>query len=99
MKTPDGRILRWLAVPLFVIFIVLAAAGFVLQGLTGTQFNQMSLTVLIPFYLLMVFWLVIGVLIVWYHPNNPVGWLIVFLIPLVALDQTVVGYVAYNAAA
>jgi len=97
MKAFNRQHLRWLALPLFFVFLALAAAGFILQGRTNTQFNQTSLSVLIPFYLLMGFWLVIGALIVWYHPRNPVGWMIILLMPLVALDQTAVGYVAYNA--
>jgi hypothetical protein len=96
MKALNAPNLRWLAPLLIVVFLLLAVAGFILQGLTGTAFDQMGLSVQVPFYIVLGIWSAMAALIVWFHPHNPVGWLLAILMPIVAMDQILFGYAAYS---
>ncbi len=93
---PTPRTMRWLAPFGVLTYLLLASAGFSLQMLAKSAFGSFSMAVQIPFYFLVGVWVAIGALIVWHHPENPIGWLLSLVMPLVALDQLAYGYVAYE---
>lgn len=91
------RLARWIAWSLVGTFILLAAVGLTLQGLTRAPFGPNALPVAVILVSLVAGWIVIGARIVSRHPRHPVGWLLCAGLFSPALDMFSAGYAAYDA--
>ena len=87
---------RWLAWAIVVGYIVLAAAGLILQGLAHTAYTQTKLPALTVLVVLVGVWIVTGALIIARHPRHPVGWLLCAGLIGAAFDMFAAGYAAYD---
>jgi signal transduction histidine kinase len=90
------RTARWIAWAIVALYIILAAAGLILQGLAGTAYAQTVLPVLIVLVSLVGVWIVTGALIISRHPQHPVGWLLCAGLTFAAIDMFTAGYAAYD---
>ncbi len=97
MRAFTIRAIPWLALLGLIGYLGLATAGLSLQTRVGSEFAGFSLALLVPFYFLLGLWVLIGAIVMVRRPENPVGWLLALLMPVVALDQLAFGYVAYEA--
>jgi signal transduction histidine kinase len=91
------RIARWIAWFLVFAYVILAAVGLRLQGLTRTPFGPNALPVAVILVTLVGVWIVTGALIISRHPRHPVGWLLCAGLFSPALDMFSAGYAAYAA--
>ena len=83
----------------FLVFayVILAAVGLSLQGLTRAPFGPNAMPVAVILVTLVGVWIVTGALIISRHPRHPVGWLLCAGLFSPALDMFSAGYAAYAA--
>ncbi len=79
-----------------IVYIVLAAVGLTLQGLSNVAYAQTELALLAVLVILVGVWIFVGALIVTRHPQHPVGWLLCAGLLVGAIDMFSAGYAAYH---
>lgn len=89
------RTARWTAWFLVFAYVILAAIGLSLQGLTRAPFGAAALPIAVILVSLVGGWIVTGALIISRHPRHPVGWLLCAGLFFPALDMFSAGYAAY----
>jgi hypothetical protein len=92
----SARTARWLAWSLVGVYIILAAVGLILQVLTSTYLNNFGFPALLTITLLASVLYVLGAVIVWRHPGNPIGWLWCAMPMVFAIDLFSFGYAYYG---
>lgn len=92
----SAHILRKVAWFLVGAYIILAAVGMVLQGVTHKYFAGFDFTVIVLMYGIFSLWPIIGGLIVSRHPHNPIGWIWCLGMLFVVLDPFAFGYASYS---
>ncbi len=96
IKGISPRTARRAAWSLVALYLLLLAPGFVVQLATGVSFADMSLAVTGPIYTGLLLMSVIMALLVSRQPTHPIGWIILIMPTIAALDQFTFGYAYYG---
>ncbi len=91
-----SRMARWLAWSIVILYIILAAAGLILQRLAGVAYTQTGIPVLAILVGLVGVWIVLGAVIITHHPQHPVGWLLCAGFLFASIDMFSAGYAVYD---